>query len=92
MKIIKKINKELSLFFPENAKTYDQNANQMIKKINQLKVELKNELSGIKDKPYVVYLYRFGVKPSDYHKIKFTSVTDLKNNIQEKLQSFPRFN
>ena len=55
VKIIKKINKELSLFFPENAKTYDQNANQMIKKINQLKVELKNELSGIKDKPYVVF-------------------------------------
>ena len=55
VKIIKKINKELSLFFPENAKTYDQNANQMIKKINQLKVELKNELSSIKDKPYVVF-------------------------------------
>ena len=55
VKIIKKINKELSLFFPENAKTYDQNANQMIKKINQLKVELNNELSGIKDKPYVVF-------------------------------------
>ena len=55
VKIIKKINKELSLFFPENAMTYDQNANQMIKKINQLKVELKNELSGIKDKPYVVF-------------------------------------
>jgi zinc transport system substrate-binding protein len=55
VKIINKINKELSLFFPENAKTYDQNTNQMIKKINQLKVELKNELSGIKDKPYVVF-------------------------------------
>ena len=55
VKIIKKINKELSLFFPENANTYDQNADQMIKKINQLKVELNNELSGIKDKPYVVF-------------------------------------
>jgi zinc transport system substrate-binding protein len=55
VKIIKKINKELSLFFPENAKTYDQNANQMIKRINQLKVELKNELSDIKDIPYVVF-------------------------------------
>jgi zinc transport system substrate-binding protein len=55
VKIINKINKELSLFFPENAKTYDQNANQMIKKINQLKVELNNELSGIKDKPFVVF-------------------------------------
>jgi zinc transport system substrate-binding protein len=55
VKIIKKINKELSLFFPENGKTYDQNANQMIKRINQLKVELKNELSDIKDIPYVVF-------------------------------------
>ena len=55
VKIIKKINKELSLFFPENSETYDQNATQIIKKINQLKVELKNELSGIKDKPYVVF-------------------------------------
>ena len=55
VKIIKKINKELNLFFPENAKTYDQNANQMIKKINQLKVELKKELLGIKDKPYIVF-------------------------------------
>ena len=55
VKIIKKINKELSLFFPENAKTYSQNANQMIKKINQIKDELKNELSAIKDKPYVVF-------------------------------------
>ena len=55
VKIIKKVNKELSLYFPENTKTYNKNANQVIKKINQLKVELKNELSGIKDKPYVVF-------------------------------------
>ena len=55
VKIIKKVNKELSLFFPENAKTYEENATRMINKINQLKVVLKNELSGIKDKPYVVF-------------------------------------
>ena len=55
VKIIKKINKELSLFFPENVKTYNQNANQMIKKINQLKVELKKELLGIKDEPFIVF-------------------------------------
>ena len=55
VKIIKKINKELSLYFPENVETYDKNANQMIKEINQLKVELKKELSGIKDKPYIVF-------------------------------------
>ena len=55
VKIIKKVNKELSLYFPENAVTYNKNTNQMIKKINELEVELKNELSGIKDKPYVVF-------------------------------------
>ena len=55
VKIIKKINKELSLYFPENAKIYNKNSSQMIKQINQLKVELKKELSGIKDKPYVVF-------------------------------------
>ena len=55
VKIIKKINKELSLYFPENAETYDKNANQMIKEINQLKVELIKELSGIKYKPYIVF-------------------------------------
>jgi zinc transport system substrate-binding protein len=55
VKIIKKINKELSLYFPENAETYDKNANQMIKEINQLKVELKKELSGIKYIPYIVF-------------------------------------
>jgi zinc transport system substrate-binding protein len=54
VKIIKKINKELSLYFPENVETYDKNANQMIKEINQLKVELIKELSGIKYKPYIV--------------------------------------
>ena len=55
VKIIKKVNKELSLYFPENAVTYNKNTNQMIKKINELEVELKNELSGIKDKPYIVF-------------------------------------
>jgi len=55
VKIIKKVNKELSLYFPENAKTYNKNTNQMIKKINELEVELKKELLGIKDKPYIVF-------------------------------------
>ena len=55
VKIIKKVNKALSLYFPENAETYNKNTNQMIKKINELEVELKNELSGIKDKPYIVF-------------------------------------
>ena len=55
VKIIKKINKELSLYFPENTKIYNKNSSQIIKQINQLKVELKKELSDIKDKPYVVF-------------------------------------
>jgi len=55
VKIIKKVNKELSLYFPENAETYNKNTNQMIRKINELEVELKNELSGIKNKPYIVF-------------------------------------
>ena len=68
VKIIQKVNKELSLIFPENDQIFKQNANQMITKIKQLKIELKNELSSIRDKPYVVfhdaYQYfenRFGV-------------------------------
>jgi hypothetical protein len=45
-----------------------------------------------KDEPYVVYLYHFGDKPVDYHKVEFTSITDLKNNIQKKVRSIPRSN
>jgi len=55
VKIIQKVNKELSLIFPENDQIFKQNANQMITKIKQLKIELKNELSSIRDKPYVVF-------------------------------------
>ena len=55
IKIINKVKKELALFFPENKKTYNVNANEMIKKINELKIELNEQLSPIKDKPFVVF-------------------------------------
>jgi len=55
IKIVTKVKKELSLYFPENASVYNQNATKFIAKINNLKKELTQELSPIKDKPYVVF-------------------------------------
>ena len=55
IKIIKKVNTELSFFFPENAKIYDKNATKIINKIKSLKKQLKKELLPIKDKPYIVF-------------------------------------
>ncbi len=55
VKIINKVNKELSLYYPQNAKIYDENSKIMIDKINKLKTELDKELAPIKDKPYVVF-------------------------------------
>merc|ERR1712178_266331 len=55
IKIINKANKVLSLYYPQNAKIYDENAKIMINKINKLKAELTKDLAPIKDKPYVVF-------------------------------------
>ena len=55
VKIIKKVNTELSFFFPENAKIYDKNATKIINKIKSLKKQLKKELLPIKEKPYIVF-------------------------------------
>ena len=55
VKIINKVNKELSLYYPQNAKIYDENSKLMIDKIKKLKTELDKELAPIKDKPYVVF-------------------------------------
>ena len=55
IKIIKKVNTELSFFFPENAKIYDKNATKIINKIKSLKKQLKKELLPIKEKPYIVF-------------------------------------
>ena len=55
VKIVDKVNKVLSLYYPQNAKIYDENAMIMIDKINKLKAELTKDLAPIKDKPYVVF-------------------------------------
>ena len=55
IKIIKKVNTELSFFFPENAEIYDENSTKIINKIKSLKKQLKKELLPIKDKPYIVF-------------------------------------
>ena len=55
IKIVKKVNKELSLLFPDNAIKYKENSNKIINKINNLKSKLTKDLAPIKDKPYVVF-------------------------------------
>ena len=55
IKIVRKINKELSLFFPKNAIIYNDNSSKLINEIESLKIELKKELLPIKDKPYIVF-------------------------------------
>ena len=55
IKIVKKVNKELNLYFPENSKIYDENASKFIHKIKNLKEELVKELAPIKDKPFIVF-------------------------------------
>jgi zinc transport system substrate-binding protein len=55
IKIVRKINKELSLFFPNNAMTYNDNSSKFINELESLKIELKKELLPIKDKPYIVF-------------------------------------
>ena len=55
IKIVKKVNKELNLYFPQNSKIYDENASKFINKIKNLKEELVKELAPIKDKPFIVF-------------------------------------
>ncbi len=55
IKIVKKVNEELSLLFPDNASQYKENSNNIINKISDLKIELTKDLASIKDKPYVVF-------------------------------------
>ena len=55
IKIVQKVNKVLSLYFPENSKIYNDNTNKFIDKIRNLKMELVKELSPIKNKPYIVF-------------------------------------
>ena len=55
VKIVNKVNKVLSLYYPQNAKIYDANSKVMIDKIKKLKAEIAKDLAPIKDKPYVVF-------------------------------------
>ena len=55
IKIVQKVNKVLSLYFPENSKIYNDNKTKFINKIKNLQKELVNELSPIKNKPYIVF-------------------------------------
>ena len=55
IKIVKKVNKELSLLYPDNASKYKENSNKIINEINNLKSKLIKDLAPIKDKPYVVF-------------------------------------
>ena len=55
IKIVNKVNKVLSLYYPQNAKIYDANSKVMIDKIKKLKAEIAKDLAPIKDKPYVVF-------------------------------------
>ena len=55
IKIVQKVNKVLSLYFPENSKIYNDNTTKFIDKIKTLKMELVRELSPIKNKPYIVF-------------------------------------
>ena len=55
IKIVQKVNKVLSLYFPENSKIYNDNTTKFIDKIRSLKMELIKELSPIKNKPYIVF-------------------------------------
>ena len=55
IKIVQKVNKVLSLYFPENSKIYNDNTTKFIDKIRNLKMELVKELSPIKNKSYIVF-------------------------------------
>ena len=55
IKIVQKVNKVLSLYFPENSQIYNENTTKFIDKIRNLKMELIKELSPIKNKPYIVF-------------------------------------
>jgi zinc transport system substrate-binding protein len=54
-KIVKFIVRELSEVYPENRDAYKANAQEYIKKINALDVELKTSLKGLQNKAFVVF-------------------------------------
>ena len=71
IKIVEKVNKELTLLFPDNASKYSENSNKMIDKIKKLKNELVKDLASIKGKPYVVFhdAYQYFEKTFDLNAV-----------------------
>ena len=71
IKIVEKVNKELTLLFPDNASKYSENSNKMIDKIKKLKNELAKDLAPIKGKPYVVFhdAYQYFEKTFDLNAV-----------------------
>ena len=71
IKIVEKVNKELTLLFPDNASKYSENSNKMIDKIQKLKNELAKDLAPIKGKPYVVFhdAYQYFEKTFDLNAV-----------------------
>ena len=71
IKIVEKVNKELTLLFPDNASKYSENSNKMIDKIQKLKNELAKDLAPIKEKPYVVFhdAYQYFEKTFDLNAV-----------------------
>ena len=71
IKIVKKVNKELSLLYPDNASKYKENSNKIINEINNLKSKLIKDLAPIKDKPYVVFhdAYQYFEKTFDLNAV-----------------------
>ena len=69
--IVEKVNKELTLLFPDNASKYSENSNKMIDKIQKLKNELAKDLAPIKGKPYVVFhdAYQYFEKTFDLNAV-----------------------
>ena len=71
IKIVEKVNKELSLLFPDNASKYSENSNKIIDEIKKLKNELAKDLAPIKGKPYVVFhdAYQYFEKTFDLNAV-----------------------
>ena len=78
IKIVEKVNKELSLLFPDNASKYSENSNKMIDEIKKLKNELAKDLAPIKGKPYVVFhdAYQYFEKTFDLNAVGSVALED----------------
>ena len=76
IKIVEKVNKELSLLFPDNASKYSENSNKMIDEIKKLKNELAKDLAPIKEKPYVVFhdAYQYFEKTFDLNAVVYVAL------------------